>query len=77
MWSALKEGVVELAFLRSSVVTDLCKLDFPTVDAEKKNQKTPYHPYHLIIRNDVDVISIIGIKATMEISIFIHRDLCQ
>lgn len=36
MWSALKEGVVELAFLRSSVVTDLCKLDFPTVDVEKK-----------------------------------------
>lgn len=69
---------MELAFLRSSVVTDLCKLDLPTVDAEKKKKKTtPYHPYHLIIRNDVDVISIIGVKATMAIRIFIHRDLCQ
>ena len=48
-WECTKEGVVELAFLRSSGIIDLYKLSLPTVDAETKlkkktKQKPPNHP---------------------------------
>lgn len=75
------EGMEELAFLRRSMVTDHCKLELPIVDAEKQmktnKQTTPQHPHHLTIRDNVDIIALIIIKATMAISIFLHRDLWQ
>lgn len=75
------KGVWELAFMRSSMVTELCKLELPIVDAKKQiktnKQISPWHPYQLTARDDVDIIVIIHIKGTMALSLFTHRDLLQ
>lgn len=62
----VKGGSGETGVLRSLVVTELCKLELPVVDAEKGKN-------HLTIRDNVDT----GVEATTAISIFICRDLWQ